>query len=71
MPESRVLRVEKPILTKSSLLKDQWDKINSDLQDWTKSMKNLEEDFKGGNTECIKCPGVRKTGNHITVSSPH
>nr|CAD7445194.1 unnamed protein product [Timema bartmani] len=69
MPESRVLRVEKPILTKSSLLKDQWDKINSDLQDWTKSMKNLEEDFKGGNMECMKCPGVRKTGNHITIET--
>nr|CAD7205529.1 unnamed protein product [Timema douglasi] len=71
MPESRVLRVERPILTKSSLLKDQLDKINTDLQDWTKSMKNLENDLKGGNTECMKCPGVRKNGNQIIVSIVH
>lgn len=64
-PDSRVLRVETPVLTKDSLISDEWKKVENDLLCWENDMKVMDKslEFEKQRFESIgnnNLPEVRK-----------
>ena len=69
-PESRVLRVETPILTKDALTKEEWEIVEDDLFSWEEEMKVIDKslDFEKSRIDVVgnkNMPTVRKVKNKI------
>lgn len=64
-PDSRVLRVQTPILTKDSLSKEEWSAVENDLLSWEEEMKAMDKslDFEKSRIDIVgnkNLPEVRK-----------
>lgn len=63
-PNSRVLRVAEPILTKANFNEDEWNEVANDLKAWTSQMgirdNELLEANNNTNVEAITYPSIRK-----------
>lgn len=63
-PNSRVLRVAEPVLTRANLNEDEWNEVANDLKAWTSQMgirdNELLESNNNSNVEPIAYPNIRK-----------
>ncbi|OWF49446.1 sperm-associated antigen 1-like [Mizuhopecten yessoensis] len=56
-PKSRVLRKSDPLLKSSDLGKNEWEEIDQGLQDWTSTMKNMDDSFSSKKVVQSKAKG--------------
>lgn len=64
-PNSRVLRVTEPVLTKANFNEEEWNEVANDLKAWTSQMgirdNDLLEANNNSNVDPITYPSIRKT----------